>query len=176
MAEDARVRYTEMMIQKSFIELLKEKPVEKITITEICQRAGINRATFYRHYENQYELFACLEDQMFEELQEIALVNGHDLDRLLESVFDRFYEQREIWALLVSDHGDSRFLPRIYLFFDQFFEKSGGDPQSELRYRFLLYGISGLFEEWVKEGMKVPPKKIAAQISKLRHDLIDRFA
>ena len=48
--QDARVRYTKMMIRNSLLELLSTKPIAKITVTEICERAGINRATFYAHY------------------------------------------------------------------------------------------------------------------------------
>ena len=44
MKTDARVRYTVHMIQNIFLELLKEKPIAKITVKEICERAEINRA------------------------------------------------------------------------------------------------------------------------------------
>lgn len=50
MKTDARVRYTVHMIQNVFLELLKEKPVAKITVKEICEHAEINRSTFYKHY------------------------------------------------------------------------------------------------------------------------------
>ena len=52
MKTDARVRYTVHMIQNIFLELLKEKPVAKITVKEICERAEINRSTFYKHYQD----------------------------------------------------------------------------------------------------------------------------
>ena len=45
MKTDARVRYTVHMIQNIFLELLKEKPIAKITVKEICERAEINRST-----------------------------------------------------------------------------------------------------------------------------------
>ena len=51
MKTDARVRYTVHMIQNIFLELLKEKPIAKITVKEICERAEINRSTFYKHYQ-----------------------------------------------------------------------------------------------------------------------------
>ena len=46
--QDARVRYTKMMVKSSLLELMQTKPVAKITVTEICEKAGINRATFTR--------------------------------------------------------------------------------------------------------------------------------
>ena len=46
--EDGRVRYTKMRIRSAFYELLHEKSYDKITVTAICEKAEINRATFYR--------------------------------------------------------------------------------------------------------------------------------
>ena len=52
--QDARVRYTKMMIRNSLLELLRTKPIAKITVTEICEMAGINRATFTRGEGRRY--------------------------------------------------------------------------------------------------------------------------
>ena len=48
---DIRVKKTKRAIQKTFIDLLREKPIEKITVKEIAERAEINKTTFYSHYE-----------------------------------------------------------------------------------------------------------------------------
>ena len=50
---DARTRYTKMVIRNAFLQLLRKYSIEKISVTEICRLAEINRATFYRYYENQ---------------------------------------------------------------------------------------------------------------------------
>ena len=57
MKEDRRVRKTRSAIKSSFIELLNEKELEKITIQDIADRADINRGTFYLHYEDKYLLW-----------------------------------------------------------------------------------------------------------------------
>ena len=44
---DVRARYTRKIIKESFYTLLREKPVEKITVKELCEKAEINRSTFY---------------------------------------------------------------------------------------------------------------------------------
>ncbi len=46
-----RVAVTKRMVQEGLMRLLEKKPLEKINITELCQEAGINRTTFYRHFE-----------------------------------------------------------------------------------------------------------------------------
>ena len=46
---DIRVKKTKRAIQKAFVALLREKPIEKITVKEIAERAEINKTTFYSH-------------------------------------------------------------------------------------------------------------------------------
>ena len=55
---DARIRYTQRILKESFLILLKQKPVNKITVKEVCEMAELNRATFYAHYS---DCFALLE-------------------------------------------------------------------------------------------------------------------
>ena len=56
-----RFQQTERVIRTVFIDLLKEKKeLSKITITEICRLAGINRTAFYLHNEDVYELMLCM--------------------------------------------------------------------------------------------------------------------
>jgi AcrR family transcriptional regulator len=56
-SQDLRVRRTRMMIEKAFGELLEEKGFQAVTIQDIAERAMVNRATFYDHYQDKYELF-----------------------------------------------------------------------------------------------------------------------
>ena len=53
---DLRIKKTKRAIRSAFAELIKEKPMEKITVKEIAERAEINKTTFYAHYETVYEL------------------------------------------------------------------------------------------------------------------------
>ena len=61
--EDRRVRYTKLAIRESFLALLSEKPIEKISVTEICKRADINRGTFYSHYDDIYSVAEFIHSQ-----------------------------------------------------------------------------------------------------------------
>lgn len=173
MKTDSRVRYTQMVIRQAFLELLKTTPVEQVTVTEICRLAEINRATFYRHYENQYDLLAHLESEMLNAIKNAAYVCGNDIDKLTETILCNFYEQKETWTLLLSDHTDLGFQSKIYSFFEVHFTKDKNSKESELKYRFLLYGYSGLIENWARSGMKEPPGEIARYLNALRHELIE---
>ena len=49
---DIRIEKTERSIKQAFMELRREKPVEKIRVKELCDRACINKSTFYAHYQD----------------------------------------------------------------------------------------------------------------------------
>ncbi|MGG3449363.1 TetR/AcrR family transcriptional regulator [Domibacillus aminovorans] len=55
--QNIRMTATKKLIEEAFTDLLRKKGIEKITIKNITERAKINRATFYAHYEDKYQLF-----------------------------------------------------------------------------------------------------------------------
>jgi len=65
--EDLRKRMTRKLLYASISSLMQKKPIEKITVTEICRQAQINRTTFYLYYKSPYEL---KEDMLNSELSE----------------------------------------------------------------------------------------------------------
>ena len=54
---DLRIMKTKASIKREFMALLKKKPVEKITVTELAEKALINKGTFYLHYQDIYVLY-----------------------------------------------------------------------------------------------------------------------
>ena len=52
-----RVKMTKLLLKQSLLELMKQKSIHDISIKEVCLGADINRSTFYRHYNTQYELY-----------------------------------------------------------------------------------------------------------------------
>ncbi|ADT91189.1 TetR/AcrR family transcriptional regulator [Deinococcus deserti] len=62
---DPRVRRTRQAILEALEALLRERPYSSITVHDIAERAGINRATFYAHYREKHELFVQLVEKHF---------------------------------------------------------------------------------------------------------------
>lgn len=73
---DRRTRYTTQTIKSTFLHLLEEKPYPKITVTEICRLAEMNRGTFYLHY---YDAADVLDDILTEMIQDTSTVIDHVL-------------------------------------------------------------------------------------------------
>ncbi len=64
---DPRVKRTRQLLQQAFLELAKEKSFASITVQDIAERATVNRATFYAHFEDKYELLASMIREWFQQ-------------------------------------------------------------------------------------------------------------
>ena len=53
---DPRVKRTRQLLEQAFMDVLREKGFQTITVQDITERAGVNRATFYAHFDDKYAL------------------------------------------------------------------------------------------------------------------------
>ncbi|MDZ5610738.1 TetR/AcrR family transcriptional regulator [Bacillus pseudomycoides] len=84
---------TKKLIEEAFTELLRKKDFEKVTIKDITELAKINRATFYAHFEDKYQLFdEMIKDSATEMLKinakEAKLWNKKQVECLFRGVFE----------------------------------------------------------------------------------------
>ena len=77
-ANDHRTRVTKLLIRRAFLDLLRQKPIQSITVKELCAQAGINRGTFYSHYTDIYDLLGQMEAGFQKELE--GLLSGQEGD------------------------------------------------------------------------------------------------
>lgn len=88
--EDPRVRRTITAIKETFLELIRKKPYEKITVSELSDLAEINKKTFYYYYKSLNELLLEMQDELLDEY--LALLQKYNRDRGdLESAIDIFF-------------------------------------------------------------------------------------
>ncbi len=66
---DLRVKKTQKVLKEAMRELIYQKPLEKISVIDICSLAMVNRATFYSHYEDKYSLFYATVEEFLEPLE-----------------------------------------------------------------------------------------------------------
>lgn len=93
--EDLRIVKTRRNIEQTFLRLLKEEPFDKITVRMVCEEALVNKGTFYRHYEDKYDLarktvddeLQRLHNEILQHTQEIT-AEGASPEQSLSSLFD----------------------------------------------------------------------------------------
>lgn len=175
MGQDARVRYTKMVIQVNFVELLKKKPLNKITVKEICELAEINRATFYKYYADAYDLMDKMEAAILIELQEVMQDSAKDgVSKTVVRILEKMKEDGALYIALFSDHGDTRFPLKIfklcYAEFEGTIQKKFPQLTEQQRawiYVYTAQGSSGILNYWISDGMAEPPKEVAGFIERL---------
>src|SRR5260370_114076 len=85
---DPRVKRTRKLLQDALLELLAEKSFDAITVQDIAERSTINRATFYAHFVDKYELFASYNREwfrqaLFNRLPEVAPFSRANLEVII---------------------------------------------------------------------------------------------
>lgn len=111
---DARVRYTQKILKESFLKLLKEKPVNKITVKEVCELASLNRATFYTHYSDCFDLMEKIEEELVETFaSSIRKIDSFDVRALIEAIYMMVEENEEAFMVLVFQGASPSILGRM---------------------------------------------------------------
>ena len=111
---DARKRYTQMVLKQSFLTLLKEKPVNKITVKEVCTLAQLNRATFYAHYSDCFSLMECIENELIGAFEKsLHYVNSFDVTALIEAIYDMVDKNQTACRVLILGNTNSTILMRM---------------------------------------------------------------
>lgn len=95
-------------ITNAFLEILKNKPFEKIVISDILETAMINRSTFYAHFSDKYEVVEYLQEKYVTELLDLIdrhrLKNSIDLTQIDLLMREYFLKNRESLTLLTKIH------------------------------------------------------------------------
>ncbi len=74
--EDLRVKKTKKAIAAAFMALLLEKPIEEMTVNELCDRADVRRTTFYKHYRDKYDYIASFAKSLRDQFDDIIWRTG----------------------------------------------------------------------------------------------------
>ena len=70
---ESKYFYSAELMQKALLFLLEKKDIEFITVTEVTKKAGVNRSTFYLHYDNIYELLEETIEQLNRQFAHLRL-------------------------------------------------------------------------------------------------------
>lgn len=165
---DARVRYTRMIIEQSFFELLQQKPISKITVTELCEKAQINRATFYKHYLDVPDLLEKIEEELFRQIREAFSAKQVEVKSFLLEMLNYTYREKERFFALGGENGDPNLMVKTFLVcYESAYPLLAQnlphmkDDERKMLYHFLSQGAGGVLTWWVRDGMRISPEEVA---------------
>lgn len=171
---DRRVRYTKMVIKESFIALLKQKPISKITVKDICAGADINRATFYAHYTDPYALLREIEEALICDIQQYLTTDAETDDiAMLSKILQYIRANADMCTVLLSDYSDAHFqqLLRELVGYELGLKLRDSSAFSEedgaFILTFVLTGCVGIIQQWLDSGMVKSDLALAQLIIRL---------
>lgn len=184
--EDLRVRRTRKLLQKALLEVTTEKGFAQVTVRDIAERAMVNRATFYRHYEDKYDLLA----RYIEELSGmIDFAEGEvplpDLTAPcvdtppvgLVNLLRHMQANADFYRVMLGKQGDPAFCAQsfrnyIELGFRRILaseapQTDSSRPPIDLTVNYLLHAGVGAIVWWLEQNPPCPPEQMAVWLYKL---------
>ena len=160
--ENQRVRLTKRLLKNALVDLLIQTPLQKISITEICARAEINRTTFYKYYSSECDLYADIENDFIYILGE-HLKNSDTVG--LENLLSVIQDNPKMATALINNSSEEEFLKRIFSLPEvtgninfKRLEKTG--HRDEIFF-YLFSGSYALIKRWVNNGFDKTPKEMS---------------
>ena len=92
-----------------FCELYTQKPIEKISVQEITNKAGYNRCTFYEHFNDIYSLLNHVKDDVWDFLRQKA----HEVHDVVQNVISLYKEKGTYLNALLGDYGNNHFAEKL---------------------------------------------------------------
>jgi len=179
--ENRRVKYTKMVLMESLLKLLKDKPINKITVTELCELADINRGTFYTHYYDVYDLLEQIENDLYEKISTEILSTlkkiGHK--GFMTGIFQVIADNKDLCMVLFSEYGNRDFIVKIIDITKestiQNWKSLIAAPKNNLEYvyTFMSNGIVGILQHWVQGGLKESVKELSILVERLNSSILN---
>ena len=192
-AIDPRILRTQKLLREALIELTAERGFDEVTVGDIAKRAGVNRVTFYRHYQDKYDL---LEQILRETLRQFASDLGPP-GEFVKSIdpqnpparwvrlFEHFAENERFYRTLLGRKGSSWFVAKLRDYFVGLMDEreqaraqlpvfQGKIIQSKMPRTVVVALAANLLisslEWWLESGQGYSPKQMASWFLELAID------
>ena len=166
-ADGRRVRMTKMLLKNALIDIMKTKSIHLISIKEICEEADVNRSTFYRHYNTQYELY----DEIIEDIAaDIGAIykEGYTTVDFLTKVLEYVESKRDTFLVILSDNGKLSLGEAFILFTGRFINHEAPSELMTYVMEFIAAGFTSTVWSWLNKEDRRP----ASDVARMLHNLM----
>ena len=171
---DLRVARTQILIRDAFIDSIIEVGFEAVTVKKIAEKARINRATFYRHYKDKYDLADRLTDLLFVDVMteiRTKVLRGETLNWAI--LFEHVAQYAAFYRAMMGRGGIPRFREQVRGAMEQQIletlkmqglDESKLDMPVSLPVCYLASAQVGFMQWWLENGMPFSPQQAATYL------------
>lgn len=158
---------TKKALAASLKSLLEEKPFQKISVGEICDRCQMNRKSFYYHFKDKYDLVNWIFDTEF--IAAAKKKQYADSDEVIVDISKFFYENRSFYRKALCIQGQNSFSDHfrtlMYNFFAEQVDTILGVPlMQEFQINFFVDAFVMTFQRWILEYTTMTPEEFIKQL------------
>ncbi len=174
--ENQRVIITKRLLEEAFLRLLEKKHIDKISVSELCAEAGINRATFYRHYNIPRDILIGMQINFVRELHDRfgRRSVGKPAKEYLVELCTYLYERADAIKIFVRHSTEKDFISLIDLLVESFLKQIRATGKArdidDASLSLISASIAGggyfLLRRWIVDGVEKSPAEMAELIFK----------
>ena len=176
--QDERYNIADEAIYDAFFLVLREKDLDKITVSDIIKRAGIVRSTFYNHYENIPALVIAVEDRTIKDIFSLMDTfhpeSDHDMCKSYFLTICEYTMTNPFLANLLKGSSGGRFFEKAIMMFHNYVTKvmQNTTPSYHSKEEFsymiacTIGSTIGVLHKWTIENFQVPAEVIADILTK----------
>ena len=168
MPENRRVKMTKSMMKEALLELLEKKPLDKITVKDVCENADVNRSTFYSYYESIEQLLLEIEDDVLNQLPMYPdSPEGYSHENFLsalEDFFDYVRNNERLFRILIVQRDSSSFNNRLVNTIMEKYRsvlKTEDELIARYAYVYCASGVIGILKEWLNGKFPISARAFA---------------
>ena len=175
MKVNQRVVLTKRLLQEALLRLMNKKPLDKITVKELCEESGINRTTFYRHYGVPRDVLIDMEADFSNQLRErFDVTKINDISSYSEELLTYLYNHSDILKILILNNSADDFMRMINSMFEKVLQSKSkypaisgaADDNIKLISTYIAGGGYFMLRRWLLEDIKKTPKELSDLILK----------
>lgn len=180
-----RTRLSKILLKNALMDLLSEKgSVTKISVRELCERADLNRSTFYAHYSEPKELLEEVEAELLdatrEHLQKIGAENDIGAHRYLLSFLIYIKENDKPFRTLLINAGDpefrSKFMQQSIIQFVENLDIAFPKEQEQYIYSYILNGSTGVIIQWMRSDYSIDENALVDLLFFINQSALENLA
>lgn len=155
-----RRKASKLKIEKAFVELLQKKEVSKISVTDICKSAGVNRTTFYANYLDIYHLIEKIGEKMIEDFhslyedEETNKYNSNDFLKLFRHIKENQLFYNTYFKLGLDSHFN------VFRYDTELAKKYYNNKHIEYHMDYFRAGITAIIKKWLNNNCDLQPEEL----------------
>ncbi len=151
----------------ALVALMRDKPYGDISVSELCDAAGLARKTFYRNFKSKDEVVEYRLDKFFVEIERRFDISVSTVKSIFTFCFESLFTERGLVAIVIEPELDDVIIRKVkhyveYSFADVLHNVVSFEPKFMDYYTdFIAVGIVSVLKIWAKTGCKTPPAVMA---------------